>query len=334
MSKPARFPDFFLVGAPRCGTTALSRYLDANPQVCFSRPKEPHYFSLTAARPGGEDLEASYLSRYFAHHRAEHRAIGEGSVSYLYAPHAIERIRRVNPRATFIAILRNPLEMLPSYHLRMRYILAEDVPDFATAWSLQEARARGEKVPRRCPDPRMLAYRQVASFGAQVEDLYRTAGRDRCLVLVFDDLARDPGAVYRQVLAFIGVDDDGRTSFPSKLSSRIYRSRWLQQILYAVASRSGRAPGPTARRRATRNKRPSGRKALLSRVARWNRIRARPAPLDPVMRDTLVDTFARDVATLSRLLDRDLGHWLKAPPAAGPRARLVEAIPPGATLGR
>ena len=49
MAKPARFPDFFLVGAPRCGTTSLSRYLAANPQVCFSRPKEPHYFALLPA---------------------------------------------------------------------------------------------------------------------------------------------------------------------------------------------------------------------------------------------------------------------------------------------
>jgi Sulfotransferase family len=57
MGKPARFPDFFLVGAPRCGTTSLSRYLAANPQVCFSRPKEPHYFSLLPPQTPLDDLE-------------------------------------------------------------------------------------------------------------------------------------------------------------------------------------------------------------------------------------------------------------------------------------
>ena len=106
-------------------------------------------------------------------------------------------------------ILRNPLDMLASYHLRMRFTVMEDVRDFATAWSLQEMRARGERIPKYCLDPQLLVYREVAKFGEQVERLYQLAGRDQSLVLLFDDLARDPGAVYRQVLAFIGVDDDG-----------------------------------------------------------------------------------------------------------------------------
>ena len=232
-TKPERFPDFFLIGAPRCGTTSLSRYLADNPQVCFSRPKEPHYFSLLSPHASLDDLETAYLSRYFSHYRESHKAIGEGSVSYLYSPYALQRILSVNPQAKFIAILRNPLDMLPSYHLRMLFTVMEDVEDFATAWSLQEVRARGERIPKHCLDPHLLLYREVAKFGEQVERLYHLAGRDRSLVLLFDDLVRDPRAVYKQVLAFIGVDDDGRTRFQRKLRSRIYRYRWLQQLLYA-----------------------------------------------------------------------------------------------------
>ena len=52
----------------------------------------------------------------------------------------------------------------PSYHLRMRFIVMEDVEDFATAWSLQEARARGERIPKHCLDPHLLLYREVAKF--------------------------------------------------------------------------------------------------------------------------------------------------------------------------
>ena len=46
MNKAECFPDFFVVGAPRCGTTAISKYLSDNPNICFSRPKEPHFFSI------------------------------------------------------------------------------------------------------------------------------------------------------------------------------------------------------------------------------------------------------------------------------------------------
>ena len=308
MTRPDRFPDFFLVGAPRCGTTALSRYLADHPQVCFSRPKEPHYFALLAPDASLDDLETAYLSRHFAHHHAGHRAIGEGSVSYLYSPHAIERILAVNPDARFIAMLRNPLEMLPSYHLRMLFILCEDVEDFAAAWRLQDARARGEHVPRHCIDARLLFYREVARYGVQIERLYRVAGRERCHVVVFDDLARDPAAVYREVLKFIGVDHDGRTTFKRRFPSRIYRYRWLQELLYSVRSRRAHAVD-TLQRTARVNKGPGRRKSLVKLLARWNRIERRPAPLDAEMTATLRTALADDVATLSDLLGRDLRHW-------------------------
>jgi Sulfotransferase family len=303
-----RFPDFFLIGAPRSGTTSLSRYLAANPQVCFSRPKEPHYFALLAPHSSLEDLETAYLSRYFAHYHDGHRVVGEGSVSYLYSPQAIERILEVNPDARFIAILRNPLEMLPSYHLRMLFILCEDVENFAAAWRLQDARARGQRVPRHCIDARMLLYREVARYGVQIARLYRVAGRDRCHVVVFDDLARDAGAVYRDVLKFIGVDDDCRTMFERRQRSRIYRFRWLQELLYSIRSRHAHAID--TRQRTARAREGAGRrKSLVKRLARWNRIERRPAPLDAEMRATLRAAFADDVTMLSDLLGRDLRHW-------------------------
>jgi Sulfotransferase family len=310
VSKPARFPDFFVVGAPRCGTTALCSYLAGNPQVCFSRPKEPHYFALLAPDAPLQDLDAAYLSRYFGHHQAGHRAIGEGSVSYLASPHAVERILSVHPGAKFIALLRDPLQMLPSYHLRLRFLLIEDVEDFATAWRLQDARARGERVPRHCFDPRLLLYRDVARFGDQVERLYRLAGRERVDIVIFDDLARDPGAVYRQVLAFLGLDDDGRTTFRRRYPSRLYRFRWLQVLLHSAASRKHAVD--TVHRRTKVKTGASRGKSLVKRLARWNRVEVRPAPLTAEMRATLRDALSKDVAKLSDLLGRDLRSWLAA----------------------
>jgi hypothetical protein len=155
----------------------------------------------------------------------------------------------------------------------------------------------------------LLLYREVAKFGEQVERLYRFAGRDQSLVLLFDDLAHDPGAVYKQVLAFIGVDDDGRTRFQKKLKSKIYRYRWLQQLLYAPLVRQ--VPFVDTVHRRMSQKKASGRKSWLKRVAQWNTIKVRPTPLDPTMRRTLRNTFAADVDKLSALLHRDLSHWLE-----------------------
>ena len=310
MTQAPRFPDFFVVGAPRCGTTAFCRYLARNPQICFSQPKEPHYFARLEHDPSATEVERDYLDRYFGHCAAGHRAVGEGSVSYLYLPEAIERIRRFNPDARFIALVRDPFAMLPSYHLRMRFLLQEDESDLGKAWALESARAHGEQVPKRCLDARLLMYSAVAKFGAQVERLFDVAGRDRSHVIVFDDLVADPLGVYRRALAFLHVDDDGQTRFERRYESRMYRYRWLQRLLYVPATRGGKMIDTLQRRSRNYNADGSKRKSLIKRVTGWNKIAASPAPLTPQMAAVVRETLRPDVVLLSRLLDRDLSHWL------------------------
>ena len=52
---PGFFPNFFIVGAPRCGTTSLSKYLKWHPQVRLSDPKETHFF--TSIYPDHPELD-------------------------------------------------------------------------------------------------------------------------------------------------------------------------------------------------------------------------------------------------------------------------------------
>ena len=307
-----RFPDFFVVGAPRCGTTSFCRYLARNPQICFSQPKEPHYFTQLTRDPTEAELARDYLARCFGHCTPGHRAVGEGSVSYLYLPAALERIRRINPEARFIALVRNPLTMLPSYHLRMRFLLQEDEPDFARAWALEPARARGENVPRHCLDPRLLLYSKVAQLGAQVQKLFEIAGPERSHIVVFDDLAANPLAVYRSALDFLHVDYDGQTRFESRYESRMYRYRWLQRMLFVPAVKGGRMMATLQQRARKYNPDGSKRPSLVKRVTRWNKVAASPAPLPEATKSVVRETLRPDVLLLSRLLGRDLSGWLAA----------------------
>lgn len=298
------------MGAPRCGTTSFCRYLARNPQVCFARPKEPHYFTQLDRDPTADELARDYLDRFFGHRVASHRVGGEGSVSYLYLPEALQRIRRVNPDARFIALVRNPLAMLPSYHLRMRFLLQEDEPDFGKAWALEPARARGKEMPRQCLDARLLLYSKLGALGAQIERLFDIAGPERSHVIVFDDIRTDPLGVYRRALEFLHVDYDGQTQFESRQMSGIYRYRWLQRLFFVPAMRGGRMMQTLQQRTRTYNPDGSKRPSLLRRVVGWNRIPASPAPLTPQMSEIIRATLRPDVALLSRLLGRDLSHWL------------------------
>jgi hypothetical protein len=315
------FPDFFIIGAPRCGTTSLCSFLRKHPRICFSRPKETHYFSKLAPAFGLENIENHYLRRCFSSYDpARHLAVGEGSVEYVYSLEVIETILSFNPSARFIVMARDPMEMLPSYHARMLFILQEDEPSFARAWELQEARARGEHVPRYCIDPELLRYRDVARYAALLRRLYTVVESERCLVLLFDDFRRDPRAVYERCLAFLGVPSDGRTEFRQRQPSRRYRYAWVQRIVYPPIGNAIRLAAEIERR-ATRRGRPStprrgsARKSWIKRLRKrlkaWNTIVAAPEPLPPQLRAAIRDNYADDVADLGHILHRDLSHWLR-----------------------
>lgn len=311
MDPVAGFPDFFVVGAPRCGTTALCRYLASNPQVCFSRPKEPHYFAINSDVSSAERIRRNYVDRFFAHRNSAHRVAGEGSVSYLYLPGVIERILQFNPDARFIAMVRSPLTMLPSYHLRMRYLLQEDEVDFARAWNLQEARARGEHLPKRCLDPRLLMYGEVTRFGRQIESLFQLVGRERAHVIVFEDFVADTLAEYRKVLDFLQVDYDGQVQFARRYQSQMYRYRWLQNLIFAPVALGGKMVLSLQRRK--RKYKPDGsskKRDWVKRLTDFNKVPTQPQPLSARMRSLVSAHLRSDVELLSRLLQRDLGFWL------------------------
>jgi hypothetical protein len=306
------FPDFFVVGAPRCGTSALSRYLKKHRQICFSKPKEPHYFTRVPAIITARDVQRDYLDRFFPHYHTGHKSLGEGSVSYLYCRETIELILRFNPQARLIVNVRNPLEMLRSYHGRLLYVLEEEVTDFAKAWELQAARARGERIPKFTREPRLLQYKQVAMLGEHVDRLLRQAGRDRTLVVVLDDLVSETERVYCQVLQFLGLESDGRKEFPQKRASRGYRFRLLQRLLCNPPEQAKGLITAYERSRIREKNRKSWLRRMRKRLLAWNTVKIHNSPLDEAITAELRETYGEDVARLGDLLGRDLSHWLQS----------------------
>jgi hypothetical protein len=303
-------PNFFIVGGPRCGTTTLSRCLEQHSQVCFSKPKEPHYFSQLYGKTSLENIRTDYLDRFFSHAQPHHRAMGEGSTSYLYSEKAIRAILEFNPEAKFIVSVRNPIEVVHSFHYRLLYILEEDQVDFRKAWDLQEARAQGKHLPRLCRNPMMLQYGEVGRFGKYVEQLYQLAGPEKCMVVVFDDLKNNMLDVYKNLLTFINLDYDGRTEFPHKMMSKTYKFHWLNRLLWHPPKRVEHAV-----KKLDAPLKGSKKQSIVSRVItkikQFNAIKKPLPPLEPHVRAILQESFSEDVDKLGQLLHRDLSHWKK-----------------------
>jgi hypothetical protein len=152
----------------------------------------------------------------------------------------------------------------------------------------------------------MLQYREACSLGAHVETFVKSIGRERCHVVVFDDLASDPRKVYSALLDFLGLVDDGRTRFERKNENRDVDRPWLQSLMI-------NPPAPIVAWLAAMERRglgtPQWVRTLRKRIKHANTRKAARGPLPAELRETLRAAFAGDVARLGAVIGRDLSHW-------------------------
>jgi hypothetical protein len=266
--------------------------------------KEPHFFS--------SDLITHHyvrtLNEYeqlFQGATQEHLRVGEASASYLMSASAIAAIRIYNPDAKIVAMFRNPVDMVYSFHSQLLYWSEETEPNFETAWRLQERRSRGIDVPKTCQEPFWLQYGNIARFGTQTQRLLSVFPAEQVKLILFDDFAAAPDRVYHEVIQFFGIDHDHRSEFPRVNEHKKARFTWLRDFY--------RKPPPVLLHTYRRFKHTAAGKHLVN-LKEWiidlNTTRERRPPLSPEFRTELVETFRDEVALLSRILNRDLSHWV------------------------
>lgn len=299
-------PNLFIIGAPKCGTSALAHYLSEHPAVYFSDPKEP--FFLSDDYPKLKDQHSldgleDYLSLFKDADPEIHAVIGEGSTNYLASKVAIEKAMGLNPNAKFIVMLRDPVEVAHAYHMEQLWARNEDVEDFESAWRLQEERRQGKFIPGNCVAQQFLQYRDLALFAPQIERFFSLVPEKQRLVLLIDDLKQDPSHVYRTALRFLDLDDDHKTTFPVINPSHKHRSDLIANI---VLKPPWPLRGAVFRFRAwARRSRPWWVEAIKSVL----RVRENRTPLRPEFERELRDCFLDDIEKLERLIGRDLSAW-------------------------
>ena len=122
-----------------------------HPNVFFSNPKEPLYWSKEFPRASHEPRYSSlrdYELLFERVDREKHSVVAEGSTRYIYSEIAMREILKFAPNGKFILMVRNPIELVPAYHMEMVYSFYEDVKEFGAAWSLSRKRRVGDSVPK------------------------------------------------------------------------------------------------------------------------------------------------------------------------------------------
>jgi hypothetical protein len=300
-------PNLYILGAPKCGTTALCTYLRRHPEI-FMPPKELHYFGsdLVFHNKPRPTLD-QYLSRYVAAGDEPFR--GDSAIWYLYSSTAAAEIAEARPDARCIALLRRPDDMVHALHSEFLYQGDEDIQDLGGALEAEEARRGGHRIPRGCDIPWALQYRQVARYAEQLARYQSLFPPDQLHVVLFDDLVADTPGVYRQILQFLGVDPTFEPEFEVVNSNKVVRSAGFREFLR-------NPPAPVRRLGQTLVRDQRVRRALGLRLVSLNTDRVARDPIDPNARAVLRGAYASQVARLAELIDRDLSTWLEPTPQA------------------
>jgi Sulfotransferase family len=305
-----RVPDFFIVGHPKCGTTALYEMLRRHPQIYMPDLKEPRFFGRDiylgpSQRTGGvPDTLDEYLALFDAARPGE-RA-GEASPHYLVSHTAAASIAEMQPTARIIAILREPASFLRSLHLQFVESYVESENDPRKAVSLEHARRQGRHLPPPAHlRPHALFYSEHVQYVEQLRRYHSAFSPEQVLVLIYDDFRRDNEATVKRALRFLGVDDMAPIEVAEANPSVRVRSQRLNSSIRAVYMGQGSIPRAikTGLKAAIRS-RPLRRRALQAVQQRV--VYGQPKQADEQLLTEWRQRFKPEVAALSEYLNRDL----------------------------
>jgi len=294
-----RKPDFFIVGAPKCGTTSMAAYLRQHPDIFMARG-EPHYFGSDIQFNPSRMSEQKYLN-FFSEARNEKR-VGEKSTWYLYSKRAAIEIKKFCPYAKIIIQIRNPVDMLYSLHNHFVYHAGrEDIRGFEAALDAEQDRRKGLRIPKHARFPEHLFYSDIPRYTDQIKRYINLFGNNSVDIIIFDDFIKNTAEVYKEVLRFLRVDDEFSPQFKIFGPSRslkitavrdIMSDSWMTKIVKSVL--------------------PCNTRRLIGQaVSRWNSTDKPRPPIGEHLRKRLQEEFTPEVERLSELLGRDLTYWCK-----------------------
>ncbi|MBO6605391.1 sulfotransferase [Psychroserpens sp.] len=293
----------FLVGGPKCGTTAMVAHLKSHESVFISEPKECNFFL--------EDMpEMKYarnLKEYhalFGQFKSTHLAYMDASILYLHSEDALKAIYEYNKDAKIIAMLRDPMEMAYSFHSQISYTLDEDIADFEQAWDLEQSRRQGKNIPKNCRSTRLLFYSEVAKYYEQLQRVYKYFPEDQVRVILFDDFKTSNLVAYKELLEFINVPYDGKIDFPRVNEAKKAKNKLINKFV----NRPPKFLKAIARLILKLVNKP--RFGILERIDKLNRDKDLRQELSMEMKVKIQNAYTQDVNQLSKLINRDLSHWL------------------------
>ena len=205
-------PNLFLIGAPKCGTTALAINLAQHQEIYLPQQKEPRFFDKSTFYDYEEDYFTKDLEQYLDFYKdiePSKKYMMDASVFNMYTKDSIENILSLSPNAKFIIVVRDPVEASVSMHRqRLTYVdvsMREVSEDFNECWNLLEERKKGLGYPKGCRNKFLFRYDLLYSYQNYLPYLRERLG-DNLFIGFYDEYKNDPDTFFKNLFEFLEVE--------------------------------------------------------------------------------------------------------------------------------
>ncbi|MGB1548266.1 MAG: sulfotransferase domain-containing protein [Alphaproteobacteria bacterium] len=285
------WPDFFLVGAMKAGTTAVHSFMQKHVRIFAPKFKEPFYFlGPEEAERVPPELRVATREAYLALYSDANpfQKKGDFSATYLWSRHAARLIHEHNPNAKIIVVLRNPIERAYSHY-------SAHVRDGFDRRPFRQAIEEEVEALKRGPVP-VPQYISCGLYGSQIERYFEQFGQEAVLITFFDELTDEPLPVLEKMFAHIGAGCPD----PNQPFTQIHKSGVPANSLANVIYKYRHYAMPLLKT------------IFPDRLIHGIRDRyiLKQSPiLSEEDRRRLREIFAKEIATVERLTGRDLSAW-------------------------
>ena len=231
------WPNFFIVGTSRAGTTSLYNYLNEIPEVYLAPKGKIHYFFPEVF--GNNKSKEEYLSLF--QNIKNKKIIGEYS-GYLNNTESPKLIKSTIPKVKILISLRDPIERAFSHYLvAMRS--HDEIIDFDDAF---------DKYMKPI-DKKSKFFKKYVKNGLYHDDVKKFIelfGKEKVKIIIFEEFIQNPKIKFQEILDFLELDSDVPSIVGKKfnvygeplgkLGERIINEKIINKIAKKILSKNMR----------------------------------------------------------------------------------------------